>query len=156
MTRALAAILGCGVAFAACTGAPGLGGPAQPVELDAEAVRVFAQRVESFYALLAGRRFNTLDTFNDPALRAYFETSERFFDYYADLSQRLELGHFEKSRPDRVRVREFVFDTPDRARVRVELEGEDGRPLRPDSTEISRVDRWERSGEAWYVAPEKL
>lgn len=105
---------------------------------------------------MAGRRFNTLDTFNDPALRGYFETQERFFDYYADLSQGLELEHFEKSRPDHVRVTEFVFDSPQRARVRVELEGEDGRPLRPDTTELSRVDRWERSGDAWFLAPEKL
>ncbi len=105
---------------------------------------------------MPGRRFNTLDTFNDPALRGYFETEERFFDYYADLSQGLELGHFEKSRPDRARVLEFVFDAPDRARVRVELQGEDGRPLRPDGTELTRVDRWERSASGWFIAPEKL
>lgn len=55
-----------------------------------------------------------------------------------------------------MRVVEFVFDSPERARVEVELGGEDGRPLRPDTTELSRVDRWELVGDIWYVAPEKL
>jgi hypothetical protein len=53
-------------------------------------------------------------------------------------------------------VTEFVFDAPDRARVRVELIGEEGRPLRPDAAEIFRIDRWEQSGDVWYLVPEKL
>jgi hypothetical protein len=55
-----------------------------------------------------------------------------------------------------VRVTEFVFDSSERARVRVEFVGEERRPLRPDSTEIARIDRWERAGDVWYLVPEKL
>jgi hypothetical protein len=144
------------LACVACSSGPALAPAAVPVEIPAEAAEQFGERIASFYSLLQGRRFNTLDTFHDPALRGYFETEERFLDYYADLSQDLELGHFEKSRPDRVRVTEFVFDSSERARVRVEFVGEERRPLRPDSSEIARIDRWERAGDVWYLVPEKL
>ena len=157
--RARIAVLGAAWFFASlagCAGSRPLPPPEQPVEVDAAALSGFVARIDSFYQLLPGRRFNTLDTFHDPALRGYFRSEDRFFDYYADLSQGLELAHFAKSRPDLARVVEFVFDASDRARVQVVLRGEDGRPLRPDTTDLIRIDRWEWAEENWWIAPEKL
>ena len=59
-----------------------------------EVVLGFYSRAEAFYARLAKRRLNALETFNDAFLREHFRSRDAFFDYYADLAHQLDLAHF--------------------------------------------------------------
>jgi hypothetical protein len=126
------------------------------VAVDADTAIEFDQRTEVFYQRLLLRRFNTLETFNDPVLREHFRTPDLFYDYYADLAQNLDEAHFEKSRPLGVEVQEFVFDSPEEARVQVRFVGDDGRPLRPGKVALIRRDRWEKADGGWWLVPGKL
>lgn len=116
----------------------------------------FQRRAEGFYLRLAGRRFNTLETFNDFILRDHFETLDLFYDYYADLAQSLQAAYFESSRPERIVIEDFAFDDVRTARVKVLFEGANGRPLRPGDVELVRVDQWEWIGGTWWIRPGKL
>ena len=116
----------------------------------------FQERADAFYKRLTQRRFNTLATYNDPTLRAYFETQEGYSDYYARLAQDLTDAHFEKNRPLEAEVQEFVMEGPGRARVRYRLEGKSGRPLRFWSTSIEREDVWQEANGRWWIVPGKL
>ena len=130
--------------------------PGGSVAVDSEAALSFHRRVETFYRRLIQRRFNALETFEDPMLRDYFRSPDLFFDYYADLAQALADAHFEKSRPLAFEVQEFVFEEAGRAQVQVRFIGEDGRPLRPGKTSLVRRDRWERAEGSWWIIPGKL
>ncbi|MDJ0849180.1 MAG: hypothetical protein QNK04_12455 [Myxococcota bacterium] len=116
----------------------------------------FQSRAESFYERLIQRRFNALETFNDPFLREHFQTVDRFFDYYASLATDFDEANFEKSRPSRVAVLEFVFEDPTTVRVLVTFTGDDDRPLRPNLVHLVRLDRWERADATWWISPGKL
>ena len=116
----------------------------------------FHARAEAFYQRLIWRRFNALETFSDPFLRQHFRSEDRFFDYYAALAEALDEADFEKSRPTRVMVEEFLFETPTSARVQVRFKGEDDRPMRIDATYLVRLDRWEWAEENWWITPGKL
>jgi hypothetical protein len=116
----------------------------------------FNERADAFYQRLIRRRVNALETFNDPLLHRHFQSRDRFLDYYADLASALDDAHFEKSRPESVRVEEFLFDSPSSVRVQVLFVGRDDRPLRPDRTRLLRVDRWERAEDDWWITPGKL
>ena len=116
----------------------------------------FYQRADTFYQRLLKRRFNALETFNDPLLREHFATEGLFFDYYADFAQALADAHFRRSRPVAAKLQEFLYDGPDQIRVQVEFRGQDNRPMRYGTVVLTRIDRWERSGGAWLVSPEKL
>ena len=116
----------------------------------------FHARAEAFYQRLIQRRFNALETFNDPFLREHFRSEDRFFDYYAALAQALDEADFERSQPTFVEVEEFLFETPTSVRVQVRFKGEDDRPLRIDATYLKRLDRWERDEESWWISPGKL
>ena len=122
----------------------------------ADAVLGFYARADAFYARLAQRRLNALETFNDAFLRDHFRSKDAFFDYYADLAHHLDLAHFEKSRPSGVELEELVFETDALAWVQVRFQGADDRPLRPDSTALVRVDRWELTDGSWWLVPGKL
>lgn len=153
-----AVILAGALSIMAC-GGPRLPIPAGPmgsVAVDADTAIAFQQRAEVFYQRLIQRRFNTLETFNDPVLREHFRTKDLFYDYYADLAQNLSEAHFEKSRPLRVQVQEFLFDTPDEARIQVRFVGDDGRPLRPGRVALIRRDRWQKADGGWWLVPGKL
>jgi hypothetical protein len=116
----------------------------------------FQQRAAAFYRQLSQRRFNALETFNDPVLRAHFESEDLFFDYYADLAQAMSEAHFEKSRPSSAEVQEFLFESEDRVMVQVLLVGEDDRPLRAGRSALLRRDRWQWSNGTWWITPGKL
>jgi hypothetical protein len=58
--------------------------PGGSVPVSPETSLNFYAQASDFYAHLERRRFNTLETFNDPAIRNQFRTETRFFDYYAD------------------------------------------------------------------------
>ena len=129
------------------------GGGANP---EPDVVLGFYSRAEAFYARLAKRRLNALETFNDAFLREHFRSKDAFFDYYAELAHQLDLAHFEKSRPSGVEVEELVFETSSLAWVQVRFRGADDRPLRPDSTSLVRRDRWELGDGSWWIIPGKL
>jgi hypothetical protein len=116
----------------------------------------FYMQASEFYQGLVQRRFNTLETFNDPLLRNQFQTESRFFDYYADLANSLNEADFERSRPVAAEVQDFIFENPWLVHVQVRFVGEDDRPLRPNKTSLGRLDRWERVDDRWFLAPEKL
>jgi len=113
----------------------------------------FHLRASQFYERLTGRRFNSLATFRDPALREFFETPESFSDYFSDLAQDLAEANFERNQPLATEVEEFAVDAPGRARVRVWIGGENGLPLRFWSTRMVREDRWERRNGRWWIVP---
>ena len=130
--------------------------PAGTVAVEPATVLAFHAQAEAFYQRLIWRRFNALETFSDPFLRQHFRSEDRFFDYYAALAQALDEADFEKSRPTRVMVEEFLFETPTSARVQVLFKGEDDRPMRVDATYLLILDRWEWAEENWWITPGKL
>jgi hypothetical protein len=142
----------------ACAGSPApIAAPAGgAVAVDPEIALALRRRAEGFYLRLAHRRFDTLETYNDFIMRDHFASLDLFFDYYADLSEDLVAANFERSRPTHVSVLEFLFENPETAYVLVRFVGNDGRPLRPGSTQLVRVDRWEWAEGAWRVRPGKL
>jgi hypothetical protein len=159
MRRVIRAALTSAMLFALGCGSSGGHVPAPPagaVAVGPATALAFHARAEAFYQRLIQRRFNALETFNDPFLREHFRSIDRFFDYYASLAQALDEADFEKSRPTAVEVEEFLFETPTAVRVQVRFTGDDDRPMRPDRTNLVRVDRWERAEESWWVSPGKL
>jgi hypothetical protein len=130
--------------------------PGGSVPVSPETSLNFYAHVDHFYQALAQRRFNTLETFNDPALREQFRTERRFFDYYADLAQSFFYANFERSRPESVEVQAYVFENPNLVRVQVRFVGDDDRPLRPNKTALIRLDRWQRFDGRWWMTPDKL
>ncbi len=130
--------------------------PAGTVGVPPELALAFHRRADEFYGRLAQRRFNTLETYKDLVLRKHFRTVDGFYDYYADLAEKLDGAHFRKSRPVSVEVQEFLFEDLRRVRVQVRFVGHDGRPLRPNRTALIRLDQWEYAEGDWWVAPGKL
>ena len=116
-----------------------------------ETVLAFYQRAEGFYQSLVHRRFDTLETFNDEALREHFVSRDAFFEYYADLAYALSRAHFEGNRPSSVELVDFLFEDLERARVQVRFVGGDDRPLRPDRTHLVRIDVWELADGQWRL-----
>jgi hypothetical protein len=130
--------------------------PGGSVAVDADTSLSFYLQANVFYTRLVQRRFNTLETFNDPVLRDPFHTENRFFDYYANLAESLHQAHFERSRPIEVDIQGFIFESSDRVRVQVRFVGEDNRPLRPNKISLVRLDQWERADGRWWMTPGKL
>jgi hypothetical protein len=138
---------------------PSLGGsdgPARSSEVEiveSNEVTDFYGRASEFYRRLEGRRFNSIASFRDAGLREYFGSDQSFVDYYADLADDLSTASFERSVPLRTDVQEFLVDAPGRARVKVRIVGEDGRPLRFWAASVEREDRWERRDGRWWIVP---
>ena len=65
----------------------------------------------------------------------------------------LATADFERSVPLQTEVEEFLVDAPGRARVKIRIVGEDGRPLRFWATSLEREDRWERREGRWWIVP---
>jgi hypothetical protein len=138
-----------------CRGTPASDAP-RCLEIDPTEVASFEWRIGDFYERLAARRFNSIATFGDPALREFFESLESFSDYYADLAQDLAEANFEGNRASQVIVDDVCFELPVSARVRVRFVGGDGRPLRWWRTQLERDDRWELREGRWWIIPGKL
>ena len=131
--------------------------PAHGLELvDDPAVLEFYGRASAFYERLTRRRFDSIQTFQDPGLRGFFQNETAFSDYYADLAGALVDAHFEKNRPLALELLELRLEGPGRARVLTRLLGEDGRPLRRGEVSLERSDRWERIDGAWWIVPGRL
>jgi hypothetical protein len=109
-----------------------------------------------FYGRIGSRRFNSISTFHDPALRELFATPEAFADYFAALADALTEAHFEALRPTAVELEQLEVIEPSVVLVKVRYHGENSLPLRWWSVDLSRTDRWERSGDRWWIIPGKL
>lgn len=144
-------LLGCGHSV---THIPTPAGGAQPV--GPETVLAFHARAEAFYVRLLDKRFNALETFNDPFLRRHFSSEDLFFDYYAALAEAFDQARFERSRPWSVEVEEYVFEGPGRVVVQVRFMGNNNRPLRPGSSTFVQLDIWEHREDDWWIVPSKL
>jgi hypothetical protein len=160
--RAVALVLG--LLALGCGSWPPFGGagpgPApdasQGIELVGEgAVVEFYERASAFYGRLARRRFDSIETYQDEALRDFFRSEEAYADYYADLTGALVEAHFEKNRPIALEVLELRLEGPGRARVQTRITGADGRPLRRGNVHLERTDRWERTDGTWRIEPGK-
>ena len=155
--KRIAAAVALALATACAGNPPTLAAPEHgAAAVDPEVALALRHRVEGFYLRLAHRRFDTLETYNDYIMRDHFASLDLFFDYYADLAEALVRAQFERSRPTEVEVLEFLFEDPKTAEVLVRFRGNDGRPLRPGTVELVRVDRWEFSEGSWWVRPGKL
>lgn len=142
--------------LAACGGREPREEPPPCIVPDPVEAASFEWRMGDFYERLSNRRFNSIATFSDPALREFFESLESFSDYYADLAQALAGANFEANRPNEVYVDGVCFERPDAVRVDLRFVGEDGRPLRWWTTRLRREDRWERRDERWWIIPGKV
>lgn len=111
---------------------------------------------EVFYARVSNRRFNSISTFHDPALREFFQSPEAFSDYYADLADALANANFEYNRPNAVSVEGMEPDGQGRVRIEVLFVGENGKPLRWWRTRVGRLDQWQLSDGRWWIVPGKL
>jgi hypothetical protein len=145
-----------------CGGWPPFGGAGGAPAADAEqgiqlvedpTLLEFYDRASAFYGRLARRRFDSIETFQDEALRDFFRDEAAYADYYADLTSALVEAHFEKNRPLALEVAELRLEGPGRARVIARIVGDDGRPLRPGHVQLERNDRWERLDGVWRIVP---
>lgn len=109
-----------------------------------------------FYGRVTARRFDSLATFEDPALREFFRTDSAFADYYAAFAEALTRSNFESNRPTEVYLEAIDRTEPSRVRVRVRFIGENGLPLRWWSTQTVREDFWDFEGGRWWITPGKV
>lgn len=109
-----------------------------------------------FYTRLINRRFNSIATFHDPALRELFATPEAFADYFAAMADALSVAHFEALRPTSARLERIDVLESDAVLVTVRFRGQNSLPLRWWSVDLVRTDRWEKSDGRWWIIPGKL
>ena len=109
-----------------------------------------------FYTRIINRRFNSIATFHDPALRELLGSPEAFADYFAALADALTVAHFEALRPTRLALQQIDVLEPNAVIITVRYQGRNSLPLRWWSVELVRADRWERSDGRWWIIPGKL
>ena len=109
-----------------------------------------------FYTRILNRRFNSIATNHDPALRELFASPEAFADYFAALVDALSVAHFEALRPTELSVGQLDVVEADVVLVTVRYRGQNSLPLRWWSVELMQTDRWERSDGRWWIIPGKL
>ncbi len=109
-----------------------------------------------FYTRIINRRFNSIATFHDPALRELFSSPEAFSDYFAALADALTVAHFQALRPTELSVEQLDLLESDVVLVTVRYRGQKSLPLRWWSVELVQTDRWERSDGRWWIIPGKL
>lgn len=161
---ALAAALACSSPSAPVVRGAGSvdGSPQEPEDLGA-AVGIglaesesLAPLAEIFYSRLTNRRFSSIATYYDPALREFFSSPEAFADYFADLVDALTDAHFRAERPTRAVLEQIEEEGLNRVKVTVRFEGDNSLPLRWWKVKLVREDRWERSQGRWWILPGKL
>ena len=109
-----------------------------------------------FYGRITARRFDSLATFEDPALRELFHSEEAFADYYAAFAVALTRANFESNRPTAVDLESMARSGPSQVRVRVRFTGENALPLRWWSTHTVREDIWEFQDGRWWISPGRV
>jgi hypothetical protein len=111
---------------------------------------------EIFYDRITARRFDSLATFEDPALREFFRSDEAFADYYAAFADALVRSSFESNRPTAARLESMEWVFAGGVEVSVRFRGENAKPLRWWSAELVRADRWEFIEGRWWIIPGKV
>lgn len=119
---------------------------------DPEAAAFYA-RARAFYAQFAGRRFNTLTMYREPAFREYFQNEQAHADYYADLASAMRAANISQQKAFALEVVELRVVGPGQAVVQTRVVGENDLPLRWWNAEMQREDKWERHQGAWLVVP---
>lgn len=119
-------------------------------------VLAFASRIETFYRALEGTPLDAPLTYESSGLRAHFVDTEAFSDYYASLTLQVRLAQLRNARVERIEVRQFTFESEERARVEVMLVGHHERSLRFWEMELPRTDIWTLVRGDWMLTPEKL
>ncbi len=109
-----------------------------------------------FYSRVSNRRFNSIATYHDPALREFFSSPEAFADYFADFVDALTEARFRTERATSARLEGIEAEGPDRFKVTVRFEGRHALPLRWWKVKLVREDRWERIDGRWWIIPGKL
>jgi len=109
-----------------------------------------------FYSRITARRFDSLATFEDPALREFFRSDEAFADYYAAFAEALSKANFESNRPTAVSLEAMDRTGPTRVLIRVRFRGENALPLRWWSTRSVRDDLWDFEDGRWWITPGKV
>ncbi len=122
---------------------------------DTEAVR-FAERIQGFYSALENIPIDSLITYENRELRAYFESDQAFSDYYAGLAGELRDADFRNGRAERVMIDEFRFNGPGDASVDLTLVGRHIRRLRFWERTFRRTDVWRQVDGVWLISPSKL
>jgi len=117
---------------------------------------VLVQISKIYYERIANRRYNSKATFDDPALREYFQSPSAFADYYASLSEALERANFESHRPTSVRLLRIERTVSNEVGIEVRFTGENRLPLRWWRTRVKRADRWQFSQGRWWIIPGKV
>jgi hypothetical protein len=130
-------------------------GPVITSERDVSADEV-ERLARVFYTRIINRRFNSIATFHDPALRELFGSPEAFADYFAALADALIVAHFEALRPTSAKLEQIDVLEADSVLVTIRYRGQNSLPLRWWSVELARTDRWERSDGQWWIIPGKL
>jgi hypothetical protein len=132
------------------------GGTGSVEVVDDREILIFAERIEDLYKGLEGRSVDVLATYKNERFREFFASHEEFVDYYASLTSQLRAASFRHGRAQRIVIREFHFEGPDRARVEVTLIGRHLRGLRFWELSVDRTDTWRRRGSLWVLSPDRL
>jgi hypothetical protein len=134
----------------------GGGGPGRAERVEATEILELVARMEAFYGALENRSLDTIETYHDESLRAFFESEDDFVDYYAALASQVRDARFRFSNPEQIHIRTFRFPDPDTALVQLTLVGRHYRELRFWKLEIPRTDTWRHTSGGWLVSPDKL
>jgi len=130
--------------------------PEEPTTQTGDSASRIVSLVQVFYERIANRRFNSIATFQDPALREFFPSEEAFADYFANFVQALTDAHFERNRATKMRIEDICIEPAGDALVRIRFWGDNSQPLRWWRVQLVRVDRWQTADDAWWIVPGKL
>ena len=154
LRRVVGACLVLGLVLTAASGCGGIRGRQEPV--NDEQILALARRLDEFYRSLENRTLDTLATFEDRRLRAYFADDIAFSDYYASLAAQVRRALLRYGRVDDVQVVEFSLKEDDHALVQIQLSGKHQRQLHFWRVELERTDSWRRLSGRWFLVPEDL
>ncbi len=138
------------------------GGGSPPVaatdtpQLDDSQIAAFSQRIESFYNALEDVPLDALVTYENKQLRDCFSSQAAFSDYFSSLATEARDLSFRDTTARSVRIREFWFESPDRAGVDVTFTSVHQRKLRFWSIGFTQHDVWEYVDGVWQIVPAKL
>jgi hypothetical protein len=128
-----------------------------PVEaVSSPEVAEFARSIQPFYDALENRPLDTAQTYENPKLRSFFQTTEGFAAYYAQLAGSMRAALFRNSTAQQIDIVNLSLESADRAKVDIEVVGRHERQLRRGELRIPRTDTWIRVDGRWVIAPEKL
>ena len=152
--RAVPLLLLCAACFGCAAPAEA---PTPAVTLSDAEVSAFSARIEKFYSALEGVPLDALVTYENSALRDCFTSPGGFSDYFSALATAARQESFRYTTARHVQIKEFNFESPDEATVRVSFISVNQRTLRFWSIHFDRFDTWHRGEDGvWRIVPAKL